>query len=307
VNSDARKAEWLQMRRSTWSGFTGLTNKMIDSEAFQALRSVHSVKALIYFWQLAEYPRGKRKPGQESPVGNLSKILNQAKISFEYRIAGYRGLRLDQFSRALKELFRYGFIDFSRHGRGVMGEYSKFSLSDRWKKYGTPAWEEIPFPTSDRAGFTSDEFKKKRRERRGREKNSYGKAELLTTKSRSYFPLESPPLLRKRVVNNDRLRPSVATDSRSLLRSFHAYKDSEGTEKKVFDPELKAHRTVAAIRRDAIPIWPDQWHVLDLSNKLLLDSTKEFGDGDHPHRDELTKALRLVGALNRLTGCEATQ
>ena len=307
MNYDARKASWLQMRRGTWGGFTGLTNKMIDSEAFQALRSVHSVKVLIYFWQKAEYAKAKKKPGQESSIGNLNKILNQGKMSFEYRIAGYRGMRPDQFVNALRELFRYGFIDFSRHGRGVKGEYSTYSLSDRWKKYGTPAWEEIPFPTSDRAGFTSDEFKKKQRERRDRERYNYGKAELLTTEGRSYSPPESPLPLRKRVVKNDHFRPSVATDSRSLLRSFHASKDSEGTEKKVSDPELKTHRTVAAIRRNLIPTWPEHGQVLDLSNDLLLDSIDRLGDGDPPHRDELAKALRLADSLNRLAGCEATQ
>ena len=199
MNANARKAEWLQMRRATWGGFTGLTNKMIDSEAFQALRSVHSVKALIYFWQKAEYAKEKRKPGYESPIGNLSKILNQGKISFEYRIAGYRGMRPDQFAKALRELHRYGFIDFSRPGRGVKGEYSKFSLSDRWKMYGTDRWVEIPFPIGERSGWASEKFKKKQRELRG--KNRYGKAELL------YLGIAQR--LRNRGVKNTRFYPSI--------------------------------------------------------------------------------------------------
>jgi len=90
VNSDARKATWLQMRRSTWNGFTGLTNRMIDSEAFQAFDPVLRQGA-IYFWQKAEYAKAKRKPARNPPIGNLSKIFkpreNVLRIS-DCRITG---------------------------------------------------------------------------------------------------------------------------------------------------------------------------------------------------------------------------
>jgi hypothetical protein len=211
------------------------------------------VKVLIYFWQKAEYTKAKRKPGQESPIGNLGKIRNQGEMSFEYRIAEYRGMRPDQFSRALRELFQYGFIDLPHHGRGVKGDYTKFSFSDRWKMYGSDSWVEIPFPDNDKVGFRSEEYKRRQRERRERErteKSYYGKAELLTTESRSYSPPESPIRLRNRVVKKDVSGPGVTTDSRSLLRSFHALKDLEGDRREGSAPDTGSKAIAAPIRRD---------------------------------------------------------
>jgi hypothetical protein len=242
------------MRRTTWGGFTGLTNKMIDSEPFQALRSVHSVKVLIYFWQKAEYAKEKRKPGQESPIGNLSKILNQGEMSFEYRIAGYRGMRPDQFVTALRELFKYGFIDFEAHGRGVKGEYSKFSLSDRWKQYNTPAWKEIPFPIGERAGWASKEFKKKQQEKR--EKDRYGKAELLTTALRSYSAPELPNDYGIAELKTPIITPPSTTESRSLLRStmpLTPTRTAKKVEKKVRTLGHGSKDAAATIRRDDNP------------------------------------------------------
>jgi len=255
------------MRRTTWGGFTGLTNRMIDSEAFQAVRSVHSVKVLIYFWQKAEYPRGKRKPGQESPIGNLSKITNQGKMSFEYRIAGYRGMRPDQFSKALRELFQLGFIDFSKHGCGVKGDYSTFALSDRWKQYNTPAWKEIPFPDSDtyKVGYRSEEFKerqRKRREQEQREKSRYAKAELSTTGNRSYEASESVNDYGNAELKTPVFIPPSTTQSRSLLRSTRGCTTTltGGMDKKKVRPlNSRSNSTSAAIRDDDAPTSPKQW------------------------------------------------
>jgi len=254
IDPDARKAEWLQMRRSTWGGFTGLANRIIDSEAFQTLRSMHSVKVLIYFWQQAQYTRGKRKPGQESPIGNLSKISNQGKMSFEYRVAGYRGMRPDQFAKALRELFRYGFIDFSKHGCGVKGDNSTFALSDRWKQYNTPAWEEIPFPDSDtyKVGYRSEEFKARQRERRERERKEesrYGKAELLTTRKRSCDGSELVNDYGIAELKTPVFTPPPTTESRSLLRSTRGCATSKGIEK-VRTLNLRSKSTIAKFRRD---------------------------------------------------------
>ena len=274
MNADTRKAEWLQSRRKFWSGFTGLTNRMIDSEAFQALRSVHSVKVLIYFWQKAEYAKEKRKPGHESFIGNLTKIRNQGEMSFEYRIAGYRGMRPDQFSKALKELFQHGFIDISQPGRGVKGEYTKFAISTRWMKYGTIEWQEIPFPPCYRAGFTSEEYKRKRREGREREEDRYGKPELITTESRSYSDPDPPLRLRKRVVKNDRIRPPATTQTRSLLTSFHALKDSEGDQREGLNPDMESKGS-SAPTRTRLPFTKPKVLECQLSSEQMDDYLRE--------------------------------
>jgi hypothetical protein len=151
--NDGREAKWRQVRRQASSGFVGLMNRMVDHPAYGKLSTAASVKALTWFWQKVEYDKHKRRPGQDSPIGRTDKIRNNGEISFTYEEAHWRGLSNKQFSRALKELFKFGFIDIRRLGHGVRGEWTRFALSDRWKKYGTPEWEEIPFPENRYEGF----------------------------------------------------------------------------------------------------------------------------------------------------------
>lgn len=236
MSADAKKVQWEQTRKKAWSGFTGLTNRMVDSPAYQTIRSAHAVKVLTYFWQMAEYPKQRRRPGQESPIGNLKKVLNNGRISFTYQVARYRGMRADQFSHALRELFRYGFIDIASHGQGVKGDYTKFSLSDRWKDYDTPQWEEIPFPRSYRAGYASAEYQQRRRRERDAKKNSYGKAELQTPRRRSYEVTKTANDSGIAELKTDISTDLIATESRSLSRSTKGYSTS-GCNKNGVDPQ----------------------------------------------------------------------
>ncbi len=153
MSSDDRRAKWDQVRRQASSGFVGLSNRLVDSPAYAALTYAPALKVLVWFWQMAEYARQGKKKGQESPVGKIDKIVNNGEISFTYQVAAWRGLSSQQFSRALKELFRFGFIEISHLGRGIQGDYTKFALSTKWQKYGTPEWVEISFPENFYEGF----------------------------------------------------------------------------------------------------------------------------------------------------------
>jgi hypothetical protein len=128
---DAKKKEWLQFRLQASNGFTGLPNRLVDSKPFAALTTGASVKALTWFWQMVEYPRGKRKKGAEPVIGRIDKITNNGEMSFTYQEAAWRGIKQVRFRRALKELHRLGFIDISRQGHGVKGEYTKYAISMR--------------------------------------------------------------------------------------------------------------------------------------------------------------------------------
>jgi len=153
IDPDAKKARWWDVRRKAWSGFTGLRNPLIDSEAFKALTTAAAVRTLVWFWQEAEYPKVKKRPGDPSPVGRIDKITNNGEISFTYQQAEWRGMNARRFARALKELHSLGFIDVAHLGRGARGDYTKYSLSERWAKYGTTEWQEIPFPENFPQGF----------------------------------------------------------------------------------------------------------------------------------------------------------
>ena len=159
INRAAKKQEWLDFRRQSSGGFVALPNRLVDSKAFAVLTTGASVQTLVWFWQMAEYgKRGKKKPGAEPVIGRIDKITNNGEISFTFQVAEWRGLHPRTFSRVLRELHRLGFIDVAQPGRGRKGEYTKYALSSRWRRYDTPEWKEIPVPDGFKEGFRSDEF-----------------------------------------------------------------------------------------------------------------------------------------------------
>jgi len=167
MTADAKMIRWWQDRRRVWSGFTGLPNRLVDSPAFCALTTAASVRCLVWFWREARYEKmRKRRPGKDTPIGRIDKIVNNGKISFTYMIASYLGMNARRFSRALKELHRLGFIDVAHLGRGVKGDYTKYALSSRWQAYGTPDWKETPFPENFAEGFRPTTRKKNNRHER---------------------------------------------------------------------------------------------------------------------------------------------
>ena len=195
MKTPAEKKElWQRFHLQASHGFVGLPNRLVDSKAFAALTTGASVQTLIWFWQMVEYPRGKKKQA-EPVIGRIDKITNNGELSFTYQEAGWRGMKQGRFCRALKELFHLGFIDIKRHGRGVQGEYTKYAISTRWTKYATDQWKEIPYPENLREGFRSDEFKAKRRKQRL--KVSVQKRTLPTFKNGRYRGAKSPHNVQK--------------------------------------------------------------------------------------------------------------
>lgn len=211
MSADTKKSQWLDAKRRAWSGFTGLPNRLIDSPAFAALCSAAAVRTLCWFYQEAKYEKVKKRPGMESPIGRIDKITNNGEISFTYQVAGWRGMNPRRFSRVLKELHRLGFIDVAKLGRGVMGSYTKFSLSDRWKQYEKAEWKEIPFPENFREGF------------RENIKNNGHKRPLKTDKNVRYKFIKSPDNGHKRpmkMVLSDHSQRTPTSVSQDLAMSI---------------------------------------------------------------------------------------
>ncbi len=301
----AKKKEWLQFRLQASNGFVGLPNRLVDSKPFAALTTGASVRVLVWFWQAAEYSKGKkRKQGAEPVIGRIDKIRNNGELSFTYQEAGWRGMNARRFSRALKDLFRLGFIDIARHGRGVRGQYSKYRISERWKMYGTPEWQEIPFPENFREGFRSDTYRKRSK------KIADENIRYSTDENVRYEVGKQPHNGRKRPLkvadssNSQRTKSSVSID---LAMPTGSKKE---VRKKVRTSDSRSKKIAIAsktkIRPAAIPTWPDQGKVLDLCSKLTRDVINRFGgNGDHSH-PEVEKARDLADSINRATGSEVT-
>ena len=252
---NAKKKEWLQFRRQASGGFVGLPNRLVDSKAFASLTTGASVKTLIWFWQKVKYgKRGKKrgkKSGTESPIGRIDRIENNGELSFTYQEAGWRGMNAKRFSRALKDLHRLGFIDITRLGRGVKGEYTKYAISNRWQKYDTPDWEEIPFPVNFREGFREDAYRKKSKEKIADENFRY------STDENVRYEVEGQSY-------NGRKRPlitSISGDSQRTISSVSIdlampMETSKGSEEKVRTSDTGSKSIPALIRRKAASTSP---------------------------------------------------
>jgi hypothetical protein len=126
---------------------TQIEHDLLNSKAFQNLRYVYSVKVLLWFYEKVKVEKSKYKRGFKRWT-----ILKDG-LTFTYEEAGARGVSRKQFSKALKELHSVGFIDFEKHGSGLMKDYSVYRLTDRWGLFGTPDFDEIQFPEPKSYGF----------------------------------------------------------------------------------------------------------------------------------------------------------
>ncbi len=69
-------------------------------------------------------------------------ITNNGEIEFTYIEAKEKyGISYGAFRNAIDELREKGFVDIAESGAGLYKSANKYSISDRWKWYGTPQYE----------------------------------------------------------------------------------------------------------------------------------------------------------------------
>jgi hypothetical protein len=124
--------------------FCMLEPALIESQAFEDLSGKAAMLVLIRFHQKAYK---KRKDGKKRGLKELV-ITNQGEIIFTYGEARELGIKSTQtFHRVLKELIEdKGFIDLEYRGGYYHNDPSKFSISGRWKRYGTSQYERVKVP-----------------------------------------------------------------------------------------------------------------------------------------------------------------
>lgn len=123
------KVKNYKIKVSVW-----LECEAIYSQAFRCL-SAKAVWVLLRFlqkrtWSYADKRRRKR-------------IYNNNGLVFTYDEANYFGIKTSTFCGIIKKLVGVGFIDIEHQG-GVYGkDYSRYNLSERWRRYGTPEFNEV--------------------------------------------------------------------------------------------------------------------------------------------------------------------
>ena len=129
-------------RRSSTGVF--FERKLLRSIAYRSLRTPTAYFVLgIFMTKRKMIQIGRR--GKECWV-----IENNGEIVFSYKEAKQRyNISYSAFRNAIDELREKGFLDIAESGAGVHKARNLYSLSDRWKLYGTPQYEK-PKPRPQR-------------------------------------------------------------------------------------------------------------------------------------------------------------
>ena len=117
----------------------------------QVFRELSGIAKSVYFDFLMKCRVTKRKarPGRRSEVV----ILNNGELTYSYSEALTKGITRPRFNRGLRELVEKGFIDIEHSGSGgVKGDLSKYSISDRWRQFGSDDFELKMLPKDKRSG-----------------------------------------------------------------------------------------------------------------------------------------------------------
>jgi hypothetical protein len=109
---------------------------LIESKAFAALKTTTAHRVLLIFYTKRQFEKSGRR-GKEQWY-----IKNNGEIVFTYNEAKKRyGISYSAFRNARDEILDKGFVDIAASGQGTYKVATFYSISDRWRLYGTPEYE----------------------------------------------------------------------------------------------------------------------------------------------------------------------
>lgn len=159
-----RKLKRYKLKRHVY-----VESDLLWTEAFKKLNK-SSLWVLLRFLQKRTWSKiGKRKKGKivyDNDVG-----------AFTYAEAFVLGIKTNAFFEAIKRLVEVGFIDIEHQGGAYGKDYSRYSLSDRWRNYGTPLFKKVEKKRSLQMGMDVQSNIRRKRDREG--KSSIGRQKRL--------------------------------------------------------------------------------------------------------------------------------
>ena len=131
-----------------------IEREMILSPAFHKLNG-RAMEVLLLFL----YRRQWKQAGREGKWYTT----NNGEIVFPYKEAKKRfKIPKSSFARAIDKLMEHGFIDIAHLGGGLIGNCTRYSISGRWRKYGTDSFVQQKRPKDTRGfGFTAKNWEEK--------------------------------------------------------------------------------------------------------------------------------------------------
>jgi hypothetical protein len=142
-----------------------IDREMILSSAFHKLNGRAMGVLFLFFY--------RRQWKQTSKKGKWY-TTNNGEIVFPYKEAKKRfKIPKSSFARAIDSLIKYGFIDIAHLGGGLIGDCTRYSISNRWKNYDTENFVKKKRPKDKRGfGFTAKNWEEKTRRKRRIESKS---------------------------------------------------------------------------------------------------------------------------------------
>jgi len=129
----------------------------------------------IAIWLIQQfYSRRQVKKVKSGPlVGRQGFVdMNNGKLEFTYAEAYKKGITKPRFSKAIDLVVEYGFIDIEHSGGGMLGDCSRYGISDRWREWGTREFIEKKRPKDIRgSGFTANNWEERTGRKRRENKN----------------------------------------------------------------------------------------------------------------------------------------
>ena len=141
-----------------------IEREMILSSAFHKLNG-RAMEVLLLFLYRRQWKQAGRKGKWYT--------TNNGEIVFPYKEAKKRfKIPKSSFARAIDNLIEYGFIDITHLGGGLIGDCTKYSISNRWRNYDTDRFVQKKRPKDTRGfGFTAKNWE----ERTGRTRRKQSK------------------------------------------------------------------------------------------------------------------------------------
>ena len=138
---------------------------MILSPAFRKLNG-RAMEVLLLFLYRRQWKQASRKGKWYT--------TNNGEIVFPYKEAKKRfKIPKSSFARAIDKLMEHGFIDIARLGGGLIGDCTRYSISERWRKYGTDNFVRKKRPKDTRGfGFTAKNWEDKTGRKRRKQSKS---------------------------------------------------------------------------------------------------------------------------------------